>query len=82
MNKKRLFQALKSLILFSAIFHLSILTFLTITKLDLIYLNYFNILDLDVFFPEISKGAVSQLLSLLLALIVYTFIYFKFTKKN
>lgn len=79
-NKHRLIDALKKLILFTAIIHLILLVFYSIIKYKIIYLNYFNILDLDLLFPKIINGFLSQIFSILIILIIYLIIFFKFTK--
>jgi len=68
-------QALKYLILFSATTHLLILALFAIINSDYVLLNYFNILDLDFFFPSIIEGVTSQLLSVATMAALYLFFY-------
>ncbi len=75
-KKNKYLLVLKRLILFSAITHIILLIIYSFIRLDITYLNYFNILDLDLFFPNIIYGYFSQIVSILVILIIYFFIYF------
>jgi len=75
-------RALKYLILFSAVTHLLILGLFAVLKGDYVLINYFNILDLDFFFPSIIEGASSQFLSVFTMVGLYAAIYFLFTGKE
>lgn len=81
MNKTRLINALEKLILVSAVFHLILLSIYSIINLDFMVLNYFNLIDLDLFFPEILNGFMSNFYSILTIFIIFLIIYFKFTRK-
>jgi hypothetical protein len=80
-QKNKYIDALKKLILFSAISHIILLILYSIINLTIIPLNYFNILDLDLFFPNIINGHLSQILSLIIIAIIYWTIYFFSSKK-
>jgi len=80
-QKNKYIDALKKLILFSAISHIILLILYSIINLTIIPLNYFNILDLDLFFPNIINGHLSQILSLIIIAIIYWIIYFFSSKK-
>jgi len=82
MIKNRFIDALVKLILLSAIIHLSLLLVYSILNLDFIYLNFFNLLDFDLFFPEVINGVLSQLLSIIVVIIVYVVIYIYFTDRD
>ena len=81
-RKNKYFVALKNLILYSAIIHLILLIIYSIIKWDIVYLNYFNILDFDLFLPNIIHGYLSQILSIIVLVIVYLVIYFIPLKNN
>lgn len=77
---KKILRTLKTLILTTALIHIAILIVVAISKADITYLNYFNILDVDLFFPNVVNGFFSQVLSLVLMLGVFAIIYFRRTK--
>lgn len=74
-DKDRLIESFKKLIVYSGIFHLGVLFVHSILNFDLEPLNFFNIIDLTLFFPSLSKGLGSQLLSFLTVLASYSAIY-------
>ena len=76
--------ALKHLMLFSAITHVLLLIIYSIIKMDIRYLNYFDILDFDLVFHNIINGALSQFLSILVIFTIYLifFLFFKKAKSN
>lgn len=53
---RRSLKALSIFILFSAGVHVFVLTVYSLKASDLNYLNYFKILDLDLFFPSLGVG--------------------------
>lgn len=79
-TKDRRFDALKKTILFSAAIHLILLLIYSIIKRDFIYVNYFNMLDLELLFPDIIKGTLSQIFSAMIMATIYFVMYFFFTK--
>lgn len=81
MKKNKILEAASKLIIISAIIHLLILTIYAIINLDITYLNYFNIIDLNLFFPDIIQGFLSQTLSLIIVILLFFLIY-KFYTKN
>jgi len=80
--KNRYLDALLKLVLFSAITHMLILVYKSLSTTDSTVMNYFNILDLDLFFDGIEKGALSQVLSIVVMLGIYFAIFFLFTRKG
>jgi len=82
LSKNRYIDAALKLVLVSGIMHAFLLLIFSIAKLNAAYLNYFNILDVDLFFPSIAKGALSQILSIISIITAYLIIYLYFTKKN
>jgi len=75
-QKNKYIDAFKKLILFSAISHIILLILYSIINRTIIPLNYFNILDLDLFFPNIINGHFSQIFSVITVAIIYWIIYF------
>jgi|GEM_PF-751963 hypothetical protein len=78
----RYIKALTGLVLLSASIHIVILVIYSIINLDIRYLNYFNIIDVDLFLPEIADGPLSQILSIITIVVVFIVIYAGLTKKN
>lgn len=81
-NKSRVKEAVKKLIQFSAITHLSILFISAILESNIVVLNYFNILDIDFLFPGIIEGTASQVIALLTGFLIFVIIYAFFTNKE
>ncbi|RLC53433.1 MAG: hypothetical protein DRH89_10655 [Candidatus Cloacimonadota bacterium] len=74
--------ALKNVMLFSAIVHMIMIAIYSIVKLNTVKFNFFDILDLDLFFPNIIKGNLSQVFSIIAFVIVYCIFYFINKEKN
>ncbi len=68
--------ALKNVMLFSAIIHMIMIAIYSIVKMNTSKFNFFDILDLDLFFPNIIKGNLSQIFSIIAFVIVYCIFYF------
>ncbi len=68
--------ALKNVMLFSAIVHMIMIAIYSIVKLNTVKFNFFDILDLDLFFPNIIKGNLSQVFSIIAFVIVYCIFFF------
>ncbi len=79
--KNRFLDALIKLILFSAVIHLLILAVIFAVKHDLTVINYFNILNIDYFFPGVDQGFAGQVFSGLTIAALYG-IMFLFNKKK
>lgn len=73
--------ALKNVMLFSAIIHMIMIAIYSIVKLNTIKFNFFDILDLDLFFPNIIKGNLSQIFSIIAFIIVYCIFLFLIIRK-
>ncbi len=82
MTEKRFFRALFKTMLFFAFLHIILLVVLTIVNGQLSYVNVFQIVGLQYFFPGIDKGPVSFLLSLAVIAVIYFFFYRKHGNKN
>ncbi len=78
----RYIKALAGLVLLSASIHIAILVIYSIINLDIRYLNYFNIIDIDLFLPEVADGLLSQILSIITIMVVFIVIYASLTKKK
>jgi len=76
----RFMATLWRFILFSAIIHILVLFWLLITSGDFSYFNYFKILQLDLFFPQLVSSPLSQLASIAAMVIVYLFLFFLWPK--
>ncbi len=82
MMNNRYIKALAGLVLLSASIHIVILIIYSIINLDIRYLNYFNIIDVDLFLPEVGDGLLSQILSIITITVVFIVIYAGLTKKK
>ncbi|MFA6215624.1 MAG: hypothetical protein WC768_03585 [Patescibacteria group bacterium] len=80
--KNRFLQALVRVVLFSATVHLFLLVVFSVIKKDIVTLNYFKIIGLDLFFPNIASGVGSQILSMITMLVLYSLFFIFFAKKN
>lgn len=78
MRRKRAFDALKKLIIFSAIIHLIILITYSVWYSDAAKVNYFNILEVRLLFPGFIVG---QIVSILVMVLTYAVIYRYFTRR-
>lgn len=68
-------------VLLTALIHILILVIRTIKEGNIKLLNYFGILDLNAFFPRITQGWVSDMISvLLISIILGVFLLFSFRK--
>ncbi len=82
LTKKRLLEALAKTILAGATFHLFLLVLYFLKTNDYRIINIFNILDIDLFYPQMSEGLPNFLLSFIFIGIVYFTILVAFTKKR
>ena len=64
----RILKALGYFMLLSAILHIIIILVHSIMNGDMHLFNYFDVLDLDLFFPNIAKGSLSFTLSTIISL--------------
>jgi hypothetical protein len=80
--KNRFVSALLILMLLSAAIHLVLLAIYAITNRNLESVNLFGIIGIDLNFPKVTNGAISQWLSLAVIVAAYLIIYFFFTKKK
>jgi len=69
--KNKYLNALFILMFFSAIIHMAILFYFAIALNNLYILNYFNILDVDLFSPNILNNLAGNIISFIFAIILY-----------
>ena len=79
-RKNKWVTALKYLVLFSATFHMFLLFLYAILFQYWSRLNYFKILELNLFFPIFADNFWSYVFSPFLAILLYFLIYFIVTK--
>ena len=75
--KSHIIKTLQRFILVSAVIHLSIVAVIAVTG-DMSALNYFAIVGLDFFFPAISQGLTSLIISLIVAVVIFLILFFAF----
>jgi len=80
--KNPFLAALFSLFVVSSIIHIFLLIIYSFFKFSDQNFNFFSIVGFNLFFPKISEGFVSQLISILVILGIYFFSLFIFIKKN
>jgi len=70
-------------VLLTALIHIGVLIFTSIKKGNIKFLNYFQILGLTEFWPKITKGWVSDVISvLIMASIFSTFLIYSLNKNK
>ncbi len=77
--RNRYLDAFLKLVFLSGLVHIFILLSYYAVNGDLAILNYFNILDLDLFFPGITLGNTSNITPFVALSAVYSGILFFFT---
>jgi len=73
-SKNKYINALAILALFSAAVHMTLLSYKAIYEKDLYILNYFNVLDLDIFFGNAFKNFWGNAISAICAGLIYLII--------
>ncbi|MFO0764049.1 MAG: hypothetical protein U0518_04315 [Candidatus Gracilibacteria bacterium] len=81
-TRKSLWKAFKGLVLLSACTHLVLLFISFLQTQDITLINYFNIIDLDLFIPNIENGIVSQIFSLGIIILLYYILYWYYHDSN
>ena len=74
-RESRWFRALTRIVLLSGSAHFVVLIVLTVAHLDVTYLNYFHVLQLDAFIPALGEGLPATLLSWPLVIAIYLWLY-------
>ena len=72
--KNKYINALFILMLFSAIVHTLVVFYFALILRDLYFVNYFNILDLDLFYPDIFNNFMGNIFSILFVVLIYLII--------
>lgn len=79
-NKEELFRALLKTMLLGATTHLIILVYYAFTHQSFGLLNAFNILDLDLYFPQLNEGAINFVVSYFMLFCVYVLVLYSSKK--
>ncbi|MDD4785234.1 MAG: hypothetical protein PHH12_02155 [Candidatus Shapirobacteria bacterium] len=69
---KKILKSFLKFVLLTALIHIGVLIFTSIRNGNIKFLNYFQILGLNEFWPEITKGWISDLISGLLMVIIFS----------
>jgi hypothetical protein len=76
-SKNRYLDAALKTLLVLAVIHFILLITYSVTTVSFSELNLFNIIELYLFLPNISKGLVSGIASAIIVVGMYLFFYFK-----
>lgn len=69
---KKILKSFLKFVLLTALVHIGILVFTSIKNGNIKFLNYFQILGLTEFWPKITKGWVSDLISILTMVMIFS----------
>lgn len=75
-------DAFLKMLLFSAVFHFSLIIVYSISNFSMSQMNYFNVIGLNLFFPELSESFLYKILSCATLIIVYLFFCVKRGKRS
>ncbi len=67
---KKIIKSFLKFVLLTALIHIGVLVFTSIKKGDIKFLNYFQILGLTEFWPKITKGWVSDVISIIIMMLI------------
>jgi hypothetical protein len=67
---KKIMNSFLKFVLLTALVHIGVLIFTSIKNGNIKFLNYFQILGLTEFWPKITEGWISDVLSILLIVII------------
>ncbi|MDD4027302.1 MAG: hypothetical protein PHO75_03910 [Candidatus Shapirobacteria bacterium] len=80
---KKIMNSFLKFVLLTALVHIGVLIFTSIKNGNIKFLNYFQILGLTEFWPKITEGWISDVLSILLIVIIVSgFLITSLIKKN
>lgn len=68
---KKILESFLKFVLLTALLHIGVMIFRVFKEGNVKLLNYFAILDLNAFWPEITEGLWSDVLSIVLMLIIF-----------
>ena len=80
MNKQQIIEATKNTMLLSATIHIILLLVRVVQTADFTLLNVFNILDIDLFFPQITFGITNFVLSQVVIITIFLFFFHRVRK--
>lgn len=80
---KKIVKSFLKFVLLTALIHIGVLVFTSIKNGSIKFLNYFQILGLSEFWPRITKGWISDVISIIImVLIIGIFLFFSLIKKG
>ena len=69
---KKILKSFLKFVLLTALIHIGVLIFTSIKNGNIKFLNYFQILGLTEFWPKITKGWISDLISMSTMVIIFS----------
>jgi predicted membrane protein len=81
-TRNSLVIATVKLMLFSAVLHLSVLAFYFLKTNDLVPLNFYSIVGLNLFFPSFVSSSYSSVLSFVTIVALYLFFLYHSAHEN
>lgn len=81
-SRNRFLDALIKLVIISAVLHISILAIYSLNSGNFAWLNYFRVLSLELFYPQVLEFPQSLLSSAITAASLYFILFFLFTRKG
>ena len=80
---KKIVKSFFRFVLLTALLHIGVLVFTAIKNGNIKFLNYFQILGLDEFWPKITNGKLSDVLSIILMTTIFlSFLIFGLIKRT
>ncbi|MEI8067626.1 MAG: hypothetical protein WCG91_01590 [Candidatus Shapirobacteria bacterium] len=73
---KKSIRSIAYLIFFTALVHIGVMTVNSIYFKDVKVFNYFRVISLDTYFPRITNGHLSDVISLLILVILFVVFWF------
>ncbi|MBI3034345.1 hypothetical protein HYY72_04240 [Candidatus Woesearchaeota archaeon] len=81
LSKNRVLDALLKFVVISAAVHLIVLAAYSLKTGQFTWLNYFKMIGIDLFFPNVLESPQATFLSMTTVAALYILIFFLFTKK-
>lgn len=69
---KKILKSFLKFVMLTALVHIGVLIFTSIQNGNIKFLNYFQILGLTEFWPKITKGWISDLISILTMVMIFS----------
>ena len=80
---KKIWSSFLKFVLMTALIHIGVLIFSAIKNGNIKFLNYFQILGLTEFWPKITRGWISDIISvLMMVLLISGFLFLSLIKKK